>query len=223
MTDTESFPDVFDGEAIHVQDQVTLATLQAITVIPANSTIANGATEPFVAIGAFSDGSTQDLTALVNWSSSNLTVATMNGHTATAVGLGQTTIMAALGSATGSTTLTVRIPFLRISAALSSITRATNGGYNVTISVTNTGDIAANSVTAVLGILGGALTRASIPATNLAPGATATVTVAFPSSAGTSGSTQLLTVLGLATGTDPNGATAPPALWLLRPRQVTLP
>jgi hypothetical protein len=223
VTDTESFPDVFDGEAIHVQDQVTLATLQAITVIPANSTIANGATESFLAVGTFSDGSTQDLTALLNWSSSNLAVATMNGHTATAVGLGQTTIMAALGSTAGSTTLTVRIPFLQISAAFSSITRSASGGYNVTISVTNTGDIAANSVTPVLSILGAALTRASTPATNLPPGATATVTVAFPSSAGKSGSTQPLFVLGFATGTDPNGTPAPPALWLWPPRQVTLP
>jgi hypothetical protein len=49
------------------------------------------------------------------------------------------------------------------------------------------------------------------------------VTVAFPSSAGTSGSTQVLFVLGFATGTDPNGTPAPPALWLLPQRQVTLP
>jgi hypothetical protein len=223
VTDAESFPDVFDGEVVHVLDQVNIATLQAITLIPPNSTIANGATQSFVAIGTFSDGSTQDLTALVNWSSSNVVVATMNGHTATAVGLGQTTIAATLGSTTGSTSLTVRIPFLRISAAFSSITRATNGGYNVTISVTNTGDIAASSVTPVLSILGGAITRASTPATNLPPGATATVAVTFPSSAGTSGSTQVLFVLGLATGTDPNGTPAPPALWLLPPRQVTLP
>ena len=222
-TDTESFPDIFDGETVHVQDRVALATLQAIRVIPANSTIANGATESFLAIAAFSDGSTQDLTGRVAWSSSNLAVATMNGGTANAVGLGQTTITASLGSIAGSTPLTVRIPFLRISAALSSITKATNGGYNVTISVTNTGDIAANSVTAVLGILGGALTRASIPATNLAPGATATVTVVFPSSAGKSGSAQPLLVVGFATGTAPNGTPAPPALWLLPSRQVTLP
>src|SRR6185437_5631882 len=125
----------------------------------------------------------QNLTALVNWSSSNVAVATMNGHTATAVGIGQTTIAATFCSTTGSTTLTVRIPFLRISAAFYSITRATNGGYNVTISVTNPGDLAANSVMPVLSVLGAALTRASTPATNRLPGATATVTVLFPSSA----------------------------------------
>lgn len=223
VTDAESFPDVFDAETVHVQDQVSLATLQAITVTPANSTIANGATEQLTAIGTFSDGSNQDLTSLATWSSSNVGVATMNGSTATAVGLGQTTITATLGSIAGSTPLTVRVPFLRINAALSSIARATNGGYSVTISVTNTGDIAANSVTPLLGILGGATTGVSAPVTSLAPGATATLILTFPSSAGTSGSTQALFVLGLATGTDPNGAPAPPALWLLRPRQVTLP
>jgi alpha-tubulin suppressor-like RCC1 family protein len=223
VTDAESFPDVFDAEAVRVTDQVSIATLQTITVRPANSTIANGTTESFVAIGTFSDGSTQDLTGRVTWSSSNLAVATMNGRTATAVSLGQTTIMAALGSIAGSTSLTARIPFLRISAGFSSITRATNGGYNVTISVTNTGDITASSVAPALSVLGSALTRASTPATNLPPGATATVTVLFPSSAGTSGSTQVLFVLGFANGTDPNGTPAPPALWLLPPRQVTLP
>jgi alpha-tubulin suppressor-like RCC1 family protein len=222
-SDAVSFPDVFDGEAVHVQDQVSLATLQAITVTPANSTIANGASKSFAAIGAFSDGSIQDLTGRVTWSSSNLAVATLNGGIATAVGVGQTTITATLGTTAGSTSLTVRVPFLRISAALSSITRSANGGYSVAITVTNTGDITANSVAPVLSILGGGLTRASTPASNLAPGATATVTVVFPGSAGKSGSAQPLFVLGTATGTDPNGTPAPPALWLLPPRQVTLP
>jgi hypothetical protein len=223
VTDAESLPDVFDGETVHVQDQVTLATLQAITVTPANSTIANGAAESFTAIGTFSDGSSRNLSALVTWASSNLAVATINGNRATAVGLGQTTITAALGSVTGSTHLTIRIPFLRISATFSSITKAANGGYNVTLSVTNTGDITASSVVPVLGILGRATTGASTPVTDLAPGATATLTLPFPSSAVKSGSTQPLFVVGFATATEPNGAPAPPAIWLLPPRQVTLP
>jgi hypothetical protein len=78
-------------------------------------------------------------------------------------------------------------------------------------------------VTPVLGILGAATIGTSTPVTGLAPGATATLTLAFPGSAGKSGSTQPLFVLGLATGTDPNGAPAPPAIWLLPPRRVTLP
>lgn len=222
VADTETFP-VFDTETIHVQDQVSVATLQTVAVTPRNLTILNGARQSFVAIGTFSDATTQDLTALVTWSSSNLAVATMNGNTATAGGLGQTTITAALGSIASSTHLTVSLPFLRIRPVLSSITKSASGGYNVTISVTNTGDITANAVAPVLSILGAAITRASTPLANLAPGATATLTVTFPRAAGTSGSTQPLFVLGQATGTGPHGAVVPPARWLLGPTQITLP
>lgn len=214
---------VIDNEMVHVQDQVNLATLQAITVTPANSTIVNGATQSFTATGTFSDGSKQNLTGLVTWSSSSLGVATMKGNIATGVGFGQTTIIATLGSVQGSTSLTVRVPFLRISAASSSIAKSVNGGYNVTISVTNTGDIAADSVRLLLGILGNATAGTSIPATNLAPGATANMTVTFPGSAGASGSMQVLFLVGFAAGTDPNGTPAPPALWLLPATRVALP
>jgi hypothetical protein len=86
--------------------------------------------------------------------------------------------------------------------------------------VTNTGDIAANSVTPALGLVGGAAVGISAPATNLAPGATAMVTLTFSSSAGKSGSAQPLFVLGFANGTEPNGT--PPkdeGFWVKRARE----
>jgi len=87
---------------------VTPATLSAVTVAPANPTIAAGATQPFTAAGLFTDGSTQDLTASVSWGSSTPSVATINtSGLATGLAPGQTTITAASGSVSNSAVLTV--------------------------------------------------------------------------------------------------------------------
>ncbi len=99
---------------------VAPAALLSITVTPAVPTIPLGSTKQFTATGSYTDGSTQNITGTVTWTSNTLAVATisnaagMNGL-ATSVGTGQTTITATLGSITGSTTLTVGV------VALSSI------------------------------------------------------------------------------------------------------
>ena len=83
------------------------ASLTSISVTPANPTISNGASQQFTATGNYSDGSTQNLTASVAWSSLNGSIATITaGGLATAVGAGTSTIEAASGSIIGSTTLT---------------------------------------------------------------------------------------------------------------------
>jgi trimeric autotransporter adhesin len=86
---------------------VTPAILLTITVAPANPTIASGTTQSFTATGFFSDGSTQNLTSSVTWSSST-SVATINtSGLATGLAPGQTTITASLGSVSNSAVLTV--------------------------------------------------------------------------------------------------------------------
>src|SRR6266478_2744557 len=86
-------------------------TLSSIAVTPGNPSIPKGTTQQFTATGTYSDGSTQNLTSTVAWSSSNTTVATINSTgLATAVGAGSTTIQASSGSISGSTTLTVTAP-----------------------------------------------------------------------------------------------------------------
>ena len=100
---------------------VTPATLSSITISSATTTIALGTTQQFFATGNFSDGTTQDITASVLWTSSDSAVATISitGPTtglATAVGAGTTTITAALGLVTNTATLTVT------NATLSTIT-----------------------------------------------------------------------------------------------------
>src|SRR5208283_3806614 len=66
---------------------VTSATLASIAVTPANSSIAKGATLQFVATGTFSDGSTQDITHAVSWTSSSPTIAAINPASGIALGL----------------------------------------------------------------------------------------------------------------------------------------
>ncbi len=85
------------------------ATLQTITVTPAQPQVAVGGSEQFTATGNYSDGSTQNLTGQVTWSSATASVATIVNNTglASAVTAGSTTIMAKSGTVSGSTTLTV--------------------------------------------------------------------------------------------------------------------
>ncbi|MGA8223136.1 MAG: Ig-like domain-containing protein [Candidatus Acidiferrales bacterium] len=88
--------------------QVTVATVVSIGVTGANFLIPKGRSEQFTATGTFTDGSTQDLTALVTWSSTNTSVATITaGGLATAAGNGMTTIQATLGDLQGSFNLNV--------------------------------------------------------------------------------------------------------------------
>lgn len=89
-------------------------SLASISITPANPSIANGTNQQFSALGTFGDGSTEDLTASVTWSSSNTGVATISNATdsngfATSIATGFTTISATdpVTKIAGSTTLTL--------------------------------------------------------------------------------------------------------------------
>ena len=83
---------------------VTAATLQSITVTPANPSIAKGLTQQFTATGTYSDNSTQNLTNSVTWTNAAA------GGLATGSTVGTSTITATSGAIHGSTTLTVLPP-----------------------------------------------------------------------------------------------------------------
>ena len=90
---------------------VTSAILVSIAVNPVNPSILVGSTQPFTAQGNFSDGSQQDLTSSVTWTSSNQAVATVDPTgLATSLSIGSTTITATLNSIAGFTTLAVNAP-----------------------------------------------------------------------------------------------------------------
>jgi hypothetical protein len=87
---------------------VTNATLTSITVTPPTATIALDDTQQFTATGNFSDGSTEDLTDQVTWTSSEVSVATMKADgLASTAGTGMTTITATMNGVKGTATLTV--------------------------------------------------------------------------------------------------------------------
>jgi 6-phosphogluconolactonase len=91
---------------------VTSSVLASIGVSPATPSLALGSKLQFSATATFSDGSAQDLTNVVTWGSSDLTVATISNTPASAglasaLGIGSTSITATSGSVTGSTVLTV--------------------------------------------------------------------------------------------------------------------
>jgi uncharacterized protein YjdB len=88
------------------------ATLISVAVTPTNPTVALGTTQQFTATGTYSDGTTSNLTALADWTSSNSAmgaVSTAFGSQglATGIGMGSTTIAATYLGKNGSTTLTV--------------------------------------------------------------------------------------------------------------------
>lgn len=110
---------------------VTNATLQSIAISPPTASLAPRATQQFSAIGTFSDGTTQDITPDVTWTSSNTAVAAIDSQTGLAVGQGSgtTQITATLGSLVSpAATLTGTTATLQsISIAPTSASVARNG------------------------------------------------------------------------------------------------
>ena len=100
---------------------VTPAVLTSITIDPVNPSIADGTVVQLSAIGNFSDGTTEDLTAVAGWTSANNSVAEVDnaaGYKGLVTGLsvGSTSITATFGGIQGATTVSVT------SATLVSIT-----------------------------------------------------------------------------------------------------
>ena len=108
----------FQGMSQSFTLTVSTATITSITLSDAaNSALAIGALDQFLATGAFSDGTGQNLNNDVTWGSDNTSIATVDPHgMVTAVAAGNANITATFGGQTGSFALTVS------AATLSSIT-----------------------------------------------------------------------------------------------------
>lgn len=103
-----------EGSAIstNVNLTVTAAALTSISVSPTGPDVAKGLYQNFTATGTYTDGTTQDITSLVTWSSSNTSQAIISNEAGTngktyAKGVGSPSITATLGSVSGSSTLNV--------------------------------------------------------------------------------------------------------------------
>jgi len=91
--------------------KVSEPAVTGITISPGRISQPVGAYEQFSAILHYSNGTTNDSSNAVTWSSSSTGVATINpSGLASAVSVGSTTIQASLGSVTGNTTFTVTQP-----------------------------------------------------------------------------------------------------------------
>ncbi len=103
-----------DGRSGSTTVTVTDARLQSIDVTPANPSIANGTRVQLGATGHFDDGTAQDLTATVAWTSSDASVEVGNGPgsgglaTSGALGAASATVTATMGTVSGATLVTVR-------------------------------------------------------------------------------------------------------------------
>jgi hypothetical protein len=91
---------------------VTDATITSISVTPAQATVPIGGQKGFQATGLFSDSSTQDITAISKWTSSDTSVAKVGSGggailSATGVAAGTAHINASFGGVNGFSTLTV--------------------------------------------------------------------------------------------------------------------
>ncbi len=87
-------------------------TLVSLALSPLNPSISKGTFQQFAATGTYSDNSTEDLTTSATWTSSLTSVAAISNAAgskgrATSAAVGQTTITAAIGGVSASTTLTV--------------------------------------------------------------------------------------------------------------------
>jgi hypothetical protein len=89
--------------------QLTASPVVSLALSPGDPTIAGGTTVQLSASGTLLNGSTQDLTSFVTWSSSNTTVATITGSglaSAATATTGSTVITASFGTVTGTASLT---------------------------------------------------------------------------------------------------------------------
>ena len=101
---------------------VSGATLVSIAVTAASASLPDGLSQPYTAIGTYSDTTTADITTQVTWASSNTAVAQISNAAgtegvATAVDPGTTTISATSGTIVGSAPLTVT-PAVLVSIAV---------------------------------------------------------------------------------------------------------
>lgn len=103
----------FGGKSATTSLTVTAATLSAITVTPANATVAKNGTKQLQAIGTFTDDSMQNITTLVIWSTSDPAKAIVSNAIGskglvTGVDAGAVTISATLAGKSGATQVTVQ-------------------------------------------------------------------------------------------------------------------
>ncbi|WP_162058239.1 Ig-like domain-containing protein [Undibacterium sp. KW1] len=98
----------FGGKLASATLTVSPASLQSISLLPANPSLAVGGKQQFSAMGTYSDGTTSDITAISSFTSATPASATIsNTGLATGVAIGSSVITAVSGARSATTLLTV--------------------------------------------------------------------------------------------------------------------
>jgi hypothetical protein len=129
----------FDSLSGDANLNITSATLVSIDV-SRNASLSSGSTAQYYATGIFSDGTTQDISSLVTWTTENSSVVNINSSGATTeVGPGSTVISASLQGKKGSTNTTVTsitVSYITV-AGLSSLAAGTSTSYQAIATYSN--------------------------------------------------------------------------------------
>ncbi|HEV8490670.1 MAG TPA: Ig-like domain-containing protein, partial [Candidatus Angelobacter sp.] len=167
---------------------IAAPTISFLTVSPDGLTLGMGIKQQYTATAVYSDGSSQDLSTGVTWSSSDTTVTTIDGNgLATTVGAGTATITAAVGAVSDTASLTVvaaHLLSISITPANSSIALGTTQQLTATGLFDDGSTQQLPSVVWSSSNINVASINASGLATSTGPG-TATITAASGSVSGT--------------------------------------
>jgi uncharacterized protein YjdB len=122
---------IFDN---FVAGQISGTVLASVVITPPSASAMTGLSAQFTATGTYTDGSIANVTNLVNWSSSNPSIATVNGSgLVTAVSPGTVPIIASSGPASASATFTATAPLAPTVAFIGAPASAPyNGSFTVT-------------------------------------------------------------------------------------------
>jgi hypothetical protein len=197
-TITVTATDAASGVAGGAGVTVTNAVLTALAVTPASASIFTSSTQTFAAIGTYSDGSTNDITSAVTWSSTVSAVATIsNAAVSPGVATGLTagsTVITASDSATGiqaKAQLTVKTAVL-LSIAVTPATATIPAGTTQAFAATGTYSDG-SSLDITTSVSWSATAAASIASTGVATGVTSGTAIikAVDAATGVSGTATL--------------------------------
>ena len=185
-----------NGASASVTVTVTAPVLVNITVAPANPTVPVGQTQQFIATGTYSDNSTQNLTATVNWTSSVATKATIAASgLATTIAAGPTNITATLGGVTSNTAVLTVTTATLVSIAVTPVSASIAAGRTQQFTATGTySDNSTQNLTTMVNWTSSVTTKATIAASGLAATIAAGPTNITATLGGVTSNTAVLTV-----------------------------
>jgi uncharacterized protein YjdB len=181
----------FGGVSQTTSVTVTAPSIVSITVTPDDLTQGIGVNLQFIATATYSDGTSQDLSSGVTWTSSSTSVATINSSgMATTAAAGSTTITATVGAFSDTSTLTV-VPAHLVSIAVTPATSTIALGTTVQFTAIGSFDDGSTQLLTPLTWSSSSTSVATIDSTGFASSTGTGTTTITASSGGVSGTAPL--------------------------------